>query len=168
MFRKSPEIPCLLTRRNYQVHVEPVDAELLSQPEDAVRRFEDAGGYLTHFSNFWKDPPEVHVRPHLNAERERVFYECFPDVGPFFHALVNGDRSLFKDGLTYMYFIAIHVTARLHGMIQVHIFAHIHMYMYMYMYVPLLGNKQFSYDLHGTLIYTTVQVFSEILPWYIY
>ena len=98
-----------MKRRNYQAV--PVDAELLSQPDDAVRRFEDAGGHLTHFSNFRKDLLEG--RPHLIAERERVFHERFPDFGPFFHNLLNGGSSLFRDGLTY--FTAI--TVRLHSTI---------------------------------------------------
>ena len=55
-----------MTRRNQQAA--PVEAELQSQPEDAVRTFEDAGGHPTPFGSFWKNLLEG--GPHLIAERE--------------------------------------------------------------------------------------------------
>lgn len=89
----------------------PVDGQLLSQSQDAIRAFEHAGGHLTLFSNFGIDPLEG--RCNLIAGRERLFHERFPDFGPLFHTFINGDSSLFRDGLTYL----IGVSVRLHNTI---------------------------------------------------
>ena len=123
-------------------------------------------GHPTHFSIFWKDTPEG--RPHLIGERVRVFYECSHGFGPFFHTMVNGDRSVFRDGLTYTlqtYFLAIHVHCTCYqGMIQ--IFTHIP-YKHVYVHVcTILGNKQFNYNLY-VYMYLYIQVYNEIFPWYL-
>lgn len=44
-----------------------VDPRLIPSPEDAVRQYEEAGGHITHFSGFGRDPlandaPLIHQR----------------------------------------------------------------------------------------------------------
>ena len=73
-------------RGNYQAVL--FDAELLSQPNDADKRFEDAGGHMTNCYYFGRD--HLEGRPDLMAEDEGVLYKCFPQFGPVFHSLVKG------------------------------------------------------------------------------
>ena len=74
-----------------------VDPSLVPSPEDAVRQYEEAGGHLTHFSQFGSDP--LVGDRHLIQEREVRFYQIYPNFDPIFHNLVNNDDSTFCNGL---------------------------------------------------------------------
>ena len=78
----------------------PVDPHLLPEPDVAVQEFESFGGNLTLFSPFSCDP--LQGRPDLVTQRETQFHGRYPDFGPFFYTVVNGDYSLFRDGLLYL------------------------------------------------------------------
>ena len=91
-------IPNELMRRNSQVV--PVDPHLLPDPDVAIQEFESFGGNLTLFSPFGRDP--LQERLDLVTQRETEFHRHYPDFGPFFYTVVNGDYSLFRDGLLYL------------------------------------------------------------------
>ena len=80
-----------------------IESYQLPSPEEAVKMFEDEGGHLTHFSEFGQDPlRDDAVRLH---NRETTFFSRYPTFDPFFHELVNGDDTLFKQGL--LFFISL-------------------------------------------------------------
>ena len=85
-----------MQRNNQTVQIDP---SLLPEPVDALQLFKAHGGHITVFSPFGQDPLENH--PEHFQERESKFFECYPDFGPFFHSVVNGDYSLFREGLLY-------------------------------------------------------------------
>ena len=94
-------VPNELMRRNNQTaHVEP---QMVPEPSDAVQQFESLGGHLNVFSPFGDDP--LRDRADLITQREAEFFARYPNFGPFFHGVVNGDHSLFKSGL--LFFIQI-------------------------------------------------------------
>ena len=76
-----------------------VDPHLVPLPEDAVRQYEEAGGHLTHFSKFGEDPFASNAC--LIRQREEEFQKRYPSFDPFFSNLVNGNDSLFREGLLY-------------------------------------------------------------------
>lgn len=88
-------IPNVVMHRNNQTT--QIDPSFLPEAEDALQLFEANGGHITVFSPFGEDPLASH--PDLAEERESTFLEYFPDFGPFFHTVVNGNTLLFSDGL---------------------------------------------------------------------
>ncbi len=88
-----------------------VDPRLIPSPEEAVRQYEEAGGHITHFSGFGEDPLASNIS--LVHQREAEFYQRYPNFDPFFHKLVNGDDSAFRDGLLFL----IQITQTLQSLI---------------------------------------------------
>ena len=76
-----------------------IDLQFVPLPEDAARQYKEAGGHLTHFSKFGDDPLESNAI--LVNLREEEFHHRYPVFNPFFFNLVNGDDSLFHEGLLY-------------------------------------------------------------------
>ena len=74
-----------------------IDSGLLPDVESAVYEFEANGGQLTVFSCFGEDP--LQGSPSLAARREAEFHRRFPDFSEIFHAVVNGDYYLFREGI---------------------------------------------------------------------
>lgn len=70
-----------------------IDSHLIPTPEDAVRQYEEAGGRLTHFSEFGADPLANDAG--LLHEREVIFQQRYPSFDPLFHKLVNGNDTVF-------------------------------------------------------------------------
>ena len=80
-----------------------ISSSLIPEPDEAVQLFESKGGHITLFSPFGRDPLET--RPDLYSQRNLKFIERYSDFQPFFHTVVNGDYSLFREGL--LYFISV-------------------------------------------------------------
>ena len=78
-------------------HAARIDTHMLPPTTDAVQEYESHGGHLTVFKAFGHDP--LDERADLIGQRETQFQEQYPDFGPFFHAIVNGDNSVFRTGL---------------------------------------------------------------------
>lgn len=83
-----------MKRNNQAVQLDPL---LLPNPDVAVQQFESFGGHLTLFSPFGHDP--LQNRQDLVGQREAEFQSRHPDFGVFFYTVVNGDYSIFRDGL---------------------------------------------------------------------
>lgn len=81
-------------------HTARVDNRLVPSPEDAVRQYEEAGGHLTHFSGFGEDPLADDTV--LTHQRDTEFHQRYANFDPFFHKLVNGDDTVFHDGLLFL------------------------------------------------------------------
>ena len=79
---------------NWAVNIDPT---LLPDDESAVHDFKANGGQLTVFSCFGEDP--LQRSPSLLVQRETEFHRRFPDFSDFFHAVVNGDYYLFREGI---------------------------------------------------------------------
>lgn len=86
----------LMKRENHALSIE---LQLLLQTSDAVEQFESHGGTLTTFSEFGHDP--LSERSDLIQQRETKFHEHYTDFGQFFYSSVNGDNSIFRQGLLY-------------------------------------------------------------------
>lgn len=84
-------------------HTARIDPHLIPLPEEAVRQYEQAGGHITHFSGFGEDP--LFNNTILSHQREVEFHQRYPNFDLFFHKVVNGDDSVFREGL--LYFIQI-------------------------------------------------------------
>lgn len=76
-----------------------IDSLLVPDPQVALQQFWSHGGHITEFSSFGYDPLEGNSE--FFAQRESRFLEQYSDFGPFFHRIVNGDYSFFRDGLLY-------------------------------------------------------------------
>jgi hypothetical protein len=74
-----------------------IDPTSMPTPDVAVRLFESHGGQITHFTPFGKDPLESY--PQLLEQRLSNFHSYYPEFGPFFYSVVNGDYSLFRQGI---------------------------------------------------------------------
>ena len=85
-----------MTRNNQAV---PIAPSLVPEPAEAPTRFTSHGGTITLFSPFGKDPLESHQE--LCEERQQKFMQHYPEFGPFFNTLVNGDFTLFREGLLF-------------------------------------------------------------------
>ena len=85
-----------------------IDPQLIPSQADAVRQYEEAGGRITHFSGFGKDPLVNNTT--LIQQREAEFHQRYPNFHSFFHKLVNGDDSVFRNGLV----LFIQLTQTLH------------------------------------------------------
>ena len=69
------------------------ETQLVPIAEEATAAYEAAGGHLTHYSGFGKDPLENNAT--LRLRRETEFHLIYPKFDPLFHKLVNGDDTLF-------------------------------------------------------------------------
>ena len=72
----------------------------ITETNVAVRQFEDLGGRLTTFSSFGEDPLKGNA--HLLDERVARFQQRYPNFNNFFHSVVNGNYSLFRDGVLFL------------------------------------------------------------------
>ena len=78
----------------------PVDRRLLPEPDDAVQQFESFGGHLILYSTIGQDP--LRDRADLISQRDSDFHAHYPDFGLFFYTVVNGDYSVFRNGLLFL------------------------------------------------------------------
>ena len=78
-------------------HTARIDPYLIPLPEEAVRQYQQAGGHITHFSGFGEDP--LINNAILSHQREAKFHQRYPNFESLFHELVNGDDSVFREGL---------------------------------------------------------------------
>ena len=102
-------VPChTMISNNHAIQIDP---RLLPDVESAVHDFEETGGQLTIFNSFGEDP--LQRNPFLIAQRESEFHRRYPDFGNFFHTVVNGDYSLFHEGLLYLITISNHLVTQL-------------------------------------------------------
>lgn len=92
-------------------HTVPIAPQLIPDPDSAVQQYESLGGHLTIFSSFGQDP--LRDRAHLVRQRESDFQRRYPDYRQFFHTVVNGDFSVFRDGLLYLIDISKHLESQL-------------------------------------------------------
>ena len=84
-----------------------IDNQLIKDPTTILEEYRQLGGNITVFSPFGEDP--LKNRPDLLAIREKGFFERYTGFEQFFYSVVNGDLSLFKEGLLFF----IDVTIRL-------------------------------------------------------
>lgn len=71
---------------------------MLWSPTEAVDMYHQRGGHLTELTTFGVDPISDNVKIDIRA---RAFQERFPSFEPIFHALVNGNDRLFREGLIF-------------------------------------------------------------------
>ena len=76
-----------------------ISADQIPSVESAVARFKGAGGSLTLFPTFGEDP--LSENGELKQIRHEEFTRLYPDFSIIFHALVNGNKDIFTDGLKY-------------------------------------------------------------------
>ena len=74
-----------------------IDPGVIPEADVAVQQFQSAGGQLTIFNTFGEDP--LQSNPALVAQCEREFFCCYTDFSRFFHTVVNGDYTLFREGV---------------------------------------------------------------------
>lgn len=99
--KQSHSIPnCAMMSNN---HAAKIDPQNILSSEEAVKLFEEDGGHLTYFRDFGVDPLSGDEKVTM---REATFHARYPTFEPFFHRLVNGDDSLFKEGLLFF----VHLT----------------------------------------------------------
>lgn len=84
-----------MTRNNQTVRVDP---SVVPEPDAALQQFQSNSGHSSELSPYGQDPLEGHSH---SAQRESLFFERYPDFGAFLHSVVNGDYSLFHEGLLY-------------------------------------------------------------------
>ena len=85
----------------------PITSSSLPTPTQATQMYEANGGHLTEESPFREDPI---VNDLIKCRiRDGAFLQKYPSFEPMFHNLVNGNNSLFKDGLNFF----IDITFRL-------------------------------------------------------
>ena len=84
-----------------------INHQLIKDPTTVLEEYRQLGGNITVFSPFGEDP--LKNRPDLVAIREKSFFERYTGFEQFFYNVVNGDFSLFKEGLLFF----IDVTIRL-------------------------------------------------------
>lgn len=74
-----------------------VPPHLIKEPVEVLEDYESIGGSITVFSPFGNDP--LSSRPNLISRRDEVFYELYPTFDSIFYTVVNGDFTLFREGL---------------------------------------------------------------------
>ena len=94
-------IPNVLMQENNRVA--QVDPSRLPSAMAAVEMYEAHDRRLTLFSPYGHDPLADDAT--AMAQREEKFHERFPDFAPFFYSIVNGNHSMFREGL--LHFIQI-------------------------------------------------------------
>ena len=90
-------------RRNDQTSKIPLST--LPTPADAVSQFEQLGGSLTLFPQFGENP--LCGKSEWMDLRNAEFTRKYPDFNNIFHQLVNGDDTLFVNGLQYYISISV-------------------------------------------------------------
>ena len=85
--------------------IAPIDPAMFLETEDALQQFRERGSSITDFSPFGKDPLDGNLE--MQQEREAQFYRQYPDFGLFFYNVVNGDYTLFREGL--LFFLDINI-----------------------------------------------------------
>ena len=79
--------------------VKRIDRSLLPTPNEIVQQYRQSGGHITEFCSFGSDP----IANNLNKciVRNTSFSQCYPSFDAIFHQLVNGNETLFREGLLY-------------------------------------------------------------------
>ena len=73
---------------------------MLWSPAEALERYRQAGGRITDPTYFGTDPL---MADNSKLEmREQAFRARFPSFEPVFHTLVNGNGSMFQEGLLFL------------------------------------------------------------------
>ena len=99
----------MMMARNNQT--KQIDNTLVPAADEAVRMYEENGGHITIFNEFGQDP--LRGRQELITIRKERFAEQWPSFGNIFHSLVNGDNTMFHDGLLCFINISMQLTAQL-------------------------------------------------------
>lgn len=76
-----------------------IDPRLVPSSETAMQCYREAGGHITDFSGFGEDPlanNALHIE-----ERKTILHLRYPHFDPFFHKIVNGVETPFRNGLLY-------------------------------------------------------------------
>ena len=81
-----------MMENNQTVAVHP---QLIKEPVDILKDYENIGGSITVFSPFGNDP--LNGKPNLITRRDEDFMS--PAFNQTFHTMVNGDFTLFRRGL---------------------------------------------------------------------
>ena len=76
-----------------------INQGVIPDSANAIHQFQAHGGQLTLFSNFGEDP--LKDLPHKVAQRETRFKQRYVNFDQFFSTVVNGDISLFRQGLLF-------------------------------------------------------------------
>ena len=88
-----------------------VDPSAIPNSDKAVQQYHTTGGKLTIYNSFGVDPLCVNSR--LCEDRSRRFSANVPDISRVFHTLVNGDNTLFHDGLKLFIDLTVQLSSRL-------------------------------------------------------
>ena len=86
-----------MNRNNQSAQVNPA---ALPSVDDAFHQYTSLGGTLTEPHPSGQDPLEGNA--HLQQIRHDVFVEKYTTFDPIFHAVVNGNDSLFREGLKFL------------------------------------------------------------------
>ena len=77
-----------------------MNSAVLPSAEDAFQHYTSLGGTLTEPHAFGSDPLEGNA--HQQQIRHDVFFEKYNTFDPIFHAIVNGNDLLFREGLKFL------------------------------------------------------------------
>ncbi len=99
-------VPNRRARENIQTR--RVSSSVVPTADVAVQRFSAMGGKLTIFSPFGSDPLADH--PALAAQREVEFSSSVPPFSAVFHAIVNGNDRLFREGVRRFIYLTDRLT----------------------------------------------------------
>ena len=100
-------VPNELMRGNN--HAVPIAPHLIPDPDTAVQSA--SGGHLTMFSPFGQDP--LRDRADLVSQTESNFLRRYPDYEQFFYTAVNGDFSIFCEGLLHLIDLSKHIESQI-------------------------------------------------------
>jgi len=92
-------------------HAIRIDPSIIPEANDAVRQFQSAGGHLTIFNSFGEDP--LQCNPALVTQRDMEFLRYHADFSEIFSTLVNGDYTLFREGIICFMDISRHLCTML-------------------------------------------------------
>ncbi len=79
--------------------VAKIDPHLIPTAHQAIRSFQGDGGHITRFSLFGEDP--LASNDALVHQRNIEFNQRYHSFGPFFYQILNGNDSLFREGLQF-------------------------------------------------------------------
>jgi len=85
----------------------PINPSIIPEANDAVQQFQSAGGQLTIFNSFGEDP--LLSNPALVTQREMEFLRYHANFSEIFYTLVNGDYTLFREGIICFMDISKHL-----------------------------------------------------------
>ena len=86
-----------------------IDPQLVKDPCTILEEYTSLGGNITRFSLFGQNP--LKDQPSLATKRDGIFFERYPSFEPFFHSAVNGDFSLFKEGLSFLIYVTTNLSS---------------------------------------------------------